>query len=114
MKAKYQKIGSKLIQSSQYNDFLLVKEVRLDMGKFSVTGKIENCHTAISSYELQLYSENEQLKELSDINDYAANEFIEKLLIAVEHAFEKEAERIKQEMEIKAHNRALELIDELT
>lgn len=107
------KIGYRAITASQYYKFLTIKELRIDKDKFSVIGKIKSEYNILESYYIYLYSENEQLLELSKINDTDAKEFIESLFLEVIALFEKESDEAYEKARIEEHNKAVELINKL-
>lgn len=107
------KIGYRVITSSQYHKFLPIKEVRIDKDKFSVIGKINSEYNIVESYYIYLYSENEQLLELSKIHDTDAKEFVESLFLEVIALFEKESDEAYEKARIEEHNKAVELINKL-
>ena len=101
------------ITGSQYYKFLPIKEVRIDKDKFSVIGKIKSEYNIVEHYYIYLYSENEQLLELSKIHDTDAEEFIESLFLEVIALFKKESDEAYEKARIKEHNKAVELINKL-
>lgn len=107
------KIRYKAITAPQYYKFLTIKEVRLDKGKFSIIAKIKSEYNIIESYYIYLYSDNEQLLELSKNYDSAAKEFIENLFEEAIALFEKESDVVLEKARIEEHNKAVELINKL-
>lgn len=107
-------ICREFLTRNQIYDFDKKIEVSIAERNFTVRARIKEEYSITTFYYIELYSDSNALKELSQLRDPLAKNFLENLMAKARTKLIEAAREKRDKDKEQIRKRAMELIDELT